>query len=184
MDLDYIHSQFLAAAGGIAKGKGVTEVVLVGGAYGQQVRINQALQAACQHLREVLHAEDSDVVKAAFHAFDASPPSDLIHECADSLLKLSELREPRDPTTAPFRSREFFQAEFTRESDNKLFKADVSYTTEFPRTYEAKVRFADDGQLIIRDQLRGPLVDIEMDDELLRESVVQAVQEKINTSDA
>ncbi|MGM4965761.1 hypothetical protein AB7714_19855 [Tardiphaga sp. 1201_B9_N1_1] len=183
MDLDYIHCQFMAAIKGIANGKGLAEVVAVP-PFGQQVRIGQALSAAGEHLSVAFHDEDADSINAAFHAFGASRSSDRIDACSISLMELSKMREPRDPTSASFESREAFSIRFIRAKDKKAFKADIRYTSEYPRTYEALIRFADDGSQTIRDQFKGPLIDIELGEGMLRDSVRRAVEDKIASSEA
>jgi hypothetical protein len=176
----------MAAIEGIAKGKGLTEIVGVQ-PWGMRARIGEALHEARASLRDAFVADHTDFVDLAFYKFGAKRPSDDIRECVTALLELAQRREPRDPfESAPAFQRTLLDR-YVRTKDGRAFQYKARYTTEYPRTYEARIWFGDDhpqGEFNGgRDHLRGPLVDIGMSEESLSGLVRYAVEEKIESSD-
>ena len=87
MDLDYANKRLMAALGGIADGKGLSEMVPVPTAFGQYTRIIDALNDAKCPLNEELHADELDVVDRAFKRLNLVRSSNRKNEVAYSILE-------------------------------------------------------------------------------------------------
>lgn len=86
IDLEHTHMRLMAALKGLSEGKGLDDFVVVP-PYGQQTKIASALNDAARHLIEPFHADDMEIVDAAFNKIGLSRTSTKKNEVAAAIIR-------------------------------------------------------------------------------------------------
>jgi hypothetical protein len=182
--LDSVHDKVIAAMKGIKNGKGLNDSV----AYppvGTRIRIFDALNEAREYLKEPFHADHIELVDSVFGRTWLLKPSDRIDECATALINILANRiELRGPSEAALDSLFGVSGHYVRARDGTAFKYWARGTSEFPRTWEARIFLESDKPRDVlkdapREILSGPLVDIQMSDDLLLRHTRDAIEQSI-----